>query len=64
MFHRDFMNNINILDELKISVFLDGANLQDIAQYSRYSQIKGFTSNPTLMAKAGIDDYSTFIKEC
>lgn len=58
------MNNINILDELKISVFLDGANLQDIAQYSKYSQIKGFTSNPTLMAKAGIDDYSTFIKEC
>lgn len=58
------MENISVLDGLKISVFLDGANLQDIAEYSKYSQIKGFTSNPTLMAKAGISDYSTFIIEC
>ncbi len=58
------MENISVLDGLKISVFLDGANLQDIAEYSEYSQIKGFTSNPTLMAKAGISDYSTFIIEC
>ena len=58
------MENISVLDSLKISVFLDGANLQDIAEYSEYSQIKGFTSNPTLMAKAGISDYSTFIIEC
>ena len=57
------MENISVLDDLKISVFLDGANLQDIAEYSEYSQIKGFTSNPTLMAKAGISDYSTFIIE-
>ena len=58
------MENISVLDDLKISVYLDGANLEDIAEYSEYSQIKGFTSNPTLMAKAGINDYSTFIIEC
>tara|TARA_A100001011_G_C14320531_1_gene850364 strand:- start:5545 stop:6267 length:723 start_codon:yes stop_codon:yes gene_type:complete len=58
------MENISVLDDLKISVFLDGANLQDISEYSKFSQIKGFTSNPTLMAKAGISDYSTFIIEC
>lgn len=58
------MENISVLDDLKISVFLDGANLQDISEYSKFSQIKGFTSNPTLMAKAGISNYSTFIIEC
>lgn len=46
--------------ELKIAVFADGA--QQDAMIKRYQEgfVKGFTTNPTLMSKAGLRDYQAF----
>ena len=46
--------------ELKIQLFADGANRQDILELYKNPMIKGFTTNPTLMKKAGISDYKAF----
>lgn len=49
-----------MLQKLNIHIFADGADLQTIDLMSRNPLIKGFTTNPTLMKKAGITDYKTF----
>lgn len=46
--------------ELGIKVFADGADFDQIVKLSKNPQIKGFTTNPTLMRKAGISDYESF----
>jgi transaldolase len=43
-----------------IKVFADGADLAAIATLSEQPLIKGFTTNPTLMRKAGVSDYRAF----
>ena len=48
------------LDELKIKIFADGADLNGINKLNKNSFIKGFTTNPSLMKKAGISDYKEF----
>ena len=45
---------------LSIKVFADGADLEAIAKLYESPLIKGFTTNPTLMRKAGVSDYRTF----
>src|SRR6266498_3202968 len=45
------------LDKLKVKIFADGADLKGIATLAANPLIKGFTTNPTLMRKAGIADY-------
>ncbi len=45
---------------MKIKTFLDGANLEEILKYKDDDQIKGFTTNPSLMRKAGVKDYMEF----
>src|SRR5688572_5581568 len=49
-------------DQLRVKVFADGADLDGMIAMARQSHIKGFTTNPTLMRKAGIKDYATFAK--
>ncbi len=51
------------LKELKIKIFADGADLNGMVQLSKVGWVKGFTTNPTLMRKAGIVDYEKFAKE-
>ncbi len=51
------------LQDLKIQIFADGADLAGITQCSRNPLIKGFTTNPTLMRKAGVTDYRAFARE-
>lgn len=48
------------LTELKVKIFADGADLKAIADLSRHPLIKGFTTNPTLMRRAGVTDYRAF----
>lgn len=48
------------VDELKIKMFCDGADIESILSMYQSPYIKGFTTNPTLMRKAGITDYETF----
>lgn len=50
-------------DILKVKIFADGADLPGIVDMSKRSFIKGFTTNPTLMRKAGIGDYKAFAEE-
>lgn len=42
-------------------IYLDAANLSDIEKY--WIQVDGFTTNPALMKKAGITNYTKFAKE-
>ena len=46
--------------DLKIKIFADGADLESIKKLNDISYIDGFTTNPTLMRKAGIMDYKKF----
>jgi len=48
------------LDDLKVKLFADGAELKVITELNKNPWIKGFTTNPTLMRKAGILDYRGF----
>ena len=50
-------------DSLNVKIFADGANLDGIRGLVRNPLIKGFTTNPTLMRKAGIIDYAAFAKD-
>jgi transaldolase len=51
------------LESLKIRIFADGADLASMLELSRRSHVKGLTTNPTLMRKAGIRDYRAFARE-
>jgi transaldolase len=53
---------MNITD-LKVKIFGDGAELDGMVSLAREPYIKGFTTNPTLMRKAGITDYRAFARE-
>jgi transaldolase len=50
-------------DDLKVKLFADGADAAVIAELARDKHIQGFTTNPTLMRKAGITDYRAFALE-
>jgi len=49
--------------DLKIKIFADGADKAGMFEMYRNPLIKGFTTNPTLMRKAGISDYRAFAQE-
>lgn len=51
------------INGLKIKLFADGANLAGIKEMAANPLIKGFTTNPTLMRKAGVTDYKAFALE-
>lgn len=46
-----------------IKIFADGANKESMLKYYADPRISGFTTNPTLMRKAGISDYEVFAKD-
>jgi len=48
------------LDQLKVKIFADGADMNSIIQLYKNPLIKGFTTNPTLMRAAGVLDYAEF----
>lgn len=51
------------LDSLRIKLFADGADKAGMLEMYRNPLIKGFTTNPTLMRKAGVSDYKRFARE-
>ena len=51
------------MNNLKIKIFADGANVQEIVSMDEKNSVDGFTTNPTLMAQAGIKDYLNFAKD-
>ena len=52
-----------MLQNLKIKIFADGANLKSIEKLTKNNIIKGFTTNPSLMNKSGINNYEKFAKD-
>lgn len=46
-----------------IEIFADGADIQTIKEYSEINWITGFTTNPTLMKKSGVVDYTSFARD-
>ena len=51
------------LDQLKVKIFADGADLEGILELYHNPYIAGFTTNPTLMRKSGISDYERFSRQ-
>ena len=49
-----------MLNNLKIKIFADGADLESIKLLNSKNFVKGFTTNPSLMKKSGIKDYKNF----
>ena len=51
------------IDQLSVKIFADGADLDAMRELYRQPYVKGFTTNPTLMRKAGINDYRGFARQ-
>ena len=51
------------LADLSVKIFADGADKAGMLELYRNPLIKGFTTNPTLMRKAGVSDYRAFARE-
>ena len=51
------------LDDLSVKIFADGADIKGMLEMYEKPYIKGFTTNPTLMRKAGVTDYEAFARE-
>jgi transaldolase len=49
-----------VIDTLRVKIFADGADLNGLNALLANPLIKGFTTNPTLMHKAGVTDYEAF----
>lgn len=51
------------VEDLKVQIFADGADKSGMLEMYDKPYIKGLTTNPTLMKKAGITDYRAFCKD-
>ena len=54
---------MNRVEKLKVQIFADGADKEGMLEMYKKPYIKGLTTNPTLMKKAGIKDYEAFAKD-
>jgi transaldolase len=57
------MNPVKPLSQLSVKIFADGADKATMLQLYANPYIKGFTTNPTLMRKAGVSDYERFSRD-
>lgn len=48
------------IEDLNVKIFADGADIDAMLKLAENPLIKGFTTNPTLMRKAGVEDYAAF----
>lgn len=51
------------VENLKVKIYADGANLDGMLEMYKLPYVKGFTTNPTLMRQANIEDYEAFAKK-
>ena len=51
------------LEGLPVKLFMDGADLGAMRKAYAEDLVAGFTTNPTLMRKAGVTDYAAFARE-
>jgi transaldolase len=50
-------------EDMRVKIFADGADRDGMLEMYKMPWIRGFTTNPTLMRKAGVKDYRAFAKE-
>ncbi|MBQ7582907.1 MAG: transaldolase [Lachnospiraceae bacterium] len=50
-------------EDLTVTLYADGADIEGMKEEYRKGYVKGFTTNPTLMKKAGVTDYVVFAGE-
>jgi len=51
------------INNLKIKLFADGADINEMKKLYKEGIVKGFTTNPTLMRKANVANYESFVKD-
>src|SRR5919205_2415260 len=51
------------LSDLKVKLFTDGADKTQIVDMAKQPWIKGFTTNPSLLKKAGVRDYAAYARD-
>ncbi len=51
------------ISDLKVKIFADGADYDGMVKMARNPAIRGFTTNPSLMRKAGVSDYEAFARK-
>lgn len=51
------------VEDLRVKVFSDGADIAGILEMYAMPWVRGFTTNPTLMRKSGVVDYEAFARE-
>ena len=51
---------MNVFKKMNVKIYADGANKDSIIKLNEFDFIKGFTTNPTLMRKAGVKNYRDF----
>lgn len=51
------------LNDLKVKIFADGADKKGMLELNANPLIKGMTTNPTLMRKAGLTDFEAFARD-
>ena len=56
------MTNAPKLADLKIKLFTDGADKKQILDMAAKPWIAGFTTNPSLLRKAGVTDYEAYAR--
>ena len=61
--HFERITQMKKVSELKIAIYADGADKGAMLEMYKNPLVKGFTTNPSLMAKSGITDYEAFARE-
>ena len=51
------------LSDLKVKLFTDGADKAQIVEMAKNKWIAGFTTNPSLLKKAGVVDYAAYARD-
>ena len=51
------------LSDLRVKLFTDGADKAQILDMAKQPWISGFTTNPSLLKKAGVTDYEAFARD-
>lgn len=51
------------MTNLEVAIYADGADIKQMKETYEGGKVTGFTTNPSLMKKAGVSDYTNFAKE-
>ncbi|KRL98743.1 translaldolase [Liquorilactobacillus satsumensis DSM 16230 = JCM 12392] len=58
-----YLKEAALMTNVKIKIYSDGADIKDMRTVAKNEFVSGFTTNPSLMKKAGITDYQSFARK-